>query len=178
MNLVDDVGVAHLHTAVTERSQCSATVRLTLATQRQAADRQGNWVRHFTHRSESWDARQRLSWALRQLLETWEKGAKSDVETLLSWPSPRRITEYVWLPSTSSTGSPLFRTWRRRRTGPGCNNHEGCAEPAMVLRGNHKKRSWGVSLVERQTRDRTSWIASGRTDSQQSWINYIKSVQL
>jgi len=73
MNLVDDVGVAHLHTAVTERSQCSATVRLTLATQRQAADRQGNWVRHFTHRSESWDARQRLSWALRQLLETWEK---------------------------------------------------------------------------------------------------------
>jgi len=23
------------------------------------------------------------------------KGAKSDVETVLSWPSPRRITEYV-----------------------------------------------------------------------------------
>jgi len=100
------------------------------------------------------------------------KRAKSDVDTMLSWPSPRCITEYVWLPSTSSTrshkGSPLFRTWRRRRTGPGCNNHEGCAEPAMVLRGNHKKRSWGVSLVERQTRDRTAWRSSGRTVSQRS----------
>jgi len=52
-----DVGVAHLHTAVTERSQCSATGRLTLATQRQATDCQGNQVRHCPHRLESWDSR-------------------------------------------------------------------------------------------------------------------------
>ena len=37
------------------------------------ADRQGNWIRHCPHRSESsLESRQRLSWALRQLLETWE----------------------------------------------------------------------------------------------------------
>ena len=100
------------------------------------------------------------------------KGAKSDVETVLSWPPPRRITEYVWLPSTSSTGShkgsPLFRTWRRRRMGPGCNNHEGTAEPVMALRGNRRKYSWGVSLAERQTRDQTAWRASGRTVFQRS----------
>jgi len=52
--------------------------------------------------------------------------------------------------------------------GPECNNHEGSAEPVMALRGNRRKRSWGVSLVERQTRDRTAWRASGRTVSQRS----------
>ena len=67
------VGEAHLHTAVMERSQCSATGRWTLATQRQGSDRQGNWIRHCPHRSESWDARWRLSWVLRQLLATWDK---------------------------------------------------------------------------------------------------------
>ena len=68
-----DLGEAHLHTAVTEKSKCSATGRLTLAPQRQVGDRQGNWVRHCPHRSESWDARQRLSGVLRQLLKTWDK---------------------------------------------------------------------------------------------------------
>jgi len=52
--------------------------------------------------------------------------------------------------------------------GPGYNNHEGSAEPAMALRENRRKRSWEVSLVERQTRDRTAWRASGRTVSQRS----------
>jgi len=33
------------------------------------------------------------------------KGAKSEVETVLSCPSLKRIIEYVWLPSTSSKGS-------------------------------------------------------------------------
>jgi len=70
--LSTDVGEA-LHTVVRESSQCSATGRWTLATQRQAADGQGNWVRHCPHCSESWDARQRLSGVLRQLLETWDK---------------------------------------------------------------------------------------------------------
>ena len=71
--LLTDVGVAHLHTAVTQWSQCSTTGRLTLATQWQAVDLQGNRVRHCPHRSESWDSRRRLLSALRQLLKTWEK---------------------------------------------------------------------------------------------------------
>jgi len=38
----------------------------------------------------------------------------------------------------------------------------------MALRGNCRKRSWGVSLVERQTRDRTAWRVYGRNVSQRS----------
>jgi len=40
------------------------------------------------------------------------------------------------------------------------------AEPVIALWGNRRKRSWVVSFVERQTRDQTAWIASGRTVSQ------------
>ena len=95
------------------------------------------------------------------------KGANSDLDTVVSWPAPRRITEYVWLPSTSSTGSqkgsPLFRTWQRRKAGPGCNKDEGSAEQVMTLPGDCRKLWWGVSFVERQSRDRTAWRASGWT---------------
>jgi len=94
-------------------------------------------------------------------------GAKSEVDTFVSCPSRKCITEYVCFLSTRSTGShkgsPLLRTWRCKSTGLRCSSHEGSAEPVMALRGNRKKRSWGVSFVERQTRDRTAWKASGNT---------------
>jgi len=71
--VLNGVRAAHLHTAVTGRSQFAAAARPTPAAQRLAADRLDDWGQHCPHRSETWDSRQRLLRALRRWRETLEK---------------------------------------------------------------------------------------------------------
>jgi len=94
-------------------------------------------------------------------------GARSDVETELSLPFSWRSIAWCWFASTKSTishrGSLLFRTNLRSSTVPGENSHEGRAIPNIAVRGKRTKCLWGVSLVERQTNNRTACKVSGKT---------------
>jgi len=74
---------------------------------------------------------------------------------------------YQWLVSNSKTsshsGSPLFRTCRRSKTGPSVSSHIGITVPEVARRWKRNIRSCGVSIVAEHRSDRIALRASWST---------------
>ena len=92
-------------------------------------------------------------------------GATSRRGTVVSLPDGNRTSAYCGVACTSYTSSTTGsyfeeRPWRLRYTGPGVLNQAGTEIPNVERRRKLKKRSCGVSLVARQSKERTECNAS------------------
>ena len=95
------------------------------------------------------------------------QGARSDVETVSSRPLLCWMCAYQGLTSNSRTslhsGSPLFHTWRRSKTGPSVRSHVCIAVPEVARHWKRNIHSCGVSLLAVHRIDRIEWRASRST---------------